>query len=100
MNIKTKNKEGHVEVELSLKFTFSDAKPFKKILDMVENEELKSLTLNVGELDYADSSALGMIMMLVDIAKRKELPLSLGGLHGHVEKLLKLAQIDKHFSVI
>ena len=95
------NKSGNsAEIELSEKFTFSDNLIFKDILNLAEEPDITSITLNVHKLEYADSSALGMLMLLIDAAKKRNFTVSIRGLGGQIEKLLKISKIDSFFNII
>jgi len=76
----------------------SVAPEFKKtMLDLV-NEGNKLLVLNLGEVDFVDSSGLGVMVSILK-AVGKEGDMSICGVKDPVMSLLKLTRMDKVFRI-
>lgn len=80
-------------------FTFSDNSEFRRILTSLRDTSAASLTLAMDRLDYIDSAALGMLLLLHDEASRKGMRVSLEGVTGQIKKMLQLSNFDEIFTI-
>ena len=90
-----------VVLQLVGRFDFNSHREFRVAVEPLEdNAGLKSVTIDFSEVEYLDSSALGMLLMLRDkmIATKKDVTLS--GVHGNVKQVLDIANFGKLFSII
>jgi anti-anti-sigma factor len=55
--------------------------------------------IDMSQVEYIDSSALGMLLMLRDKAKRHSKSVTLVGAQGMVKDIITTAQFDKLFSI-
>jgi anti-anti-sigma factor len=55
--------------------------------------------VDMKEVSYLDSSALGMLLMLRDKAKAASRDVALIGLNGNVRQVLDIANFSKLFSI-
>lgn len=58
-----------------------------------------TMRIEMSGLDYIDSSALGMLLMLRDRAKKQDKTIALVNAQGHIRKVLDTAQSDRLFAV-
>ena len=98
----TVTKDGScVVLKLAGRFDFNSHREFRVAVERLgDNAGLKSVTIDFSEVEYLDSSALGMLLMLRDkmIAAKKDVTLS--GVHGNVKQVLDIANFGKLFSII
>ena len=94
----TRNAE-NADVTLIGSFTFNDNPKFKTILELTEDGTVKSINCNFARVDFVDSAALGMLMMLRAAAANKNQSVSLSDVKGQVEKIFKLSKFDTMFHV-
>ena len=66
---------------------------------MADNE-VRSVTINMAGVDYLDSSALGMLLMLRDKAAAANKALKLSNVRGAVKQVLEIANFGKLFSIV
>jgi anti-anti-sigma factor len=66
---------------------------------MADNE-VRSVTINMAGVDYLDSSALGMLLMLRDKAAAANKTLKLSNVRGAVKQVLEIANFGKLFSIV
>jgi len=57
------------------------------------------IRIDMSGVEYIDSSALGMLLMLRDKAKRHAKTVTLAGAQGMVRDIITTAQFDKLFSI-
>ena len=60
---------------------------------------MREITIHFGEVDYLDSSALGMLLLLREKAEGTGKSVILAGLHGTVKQVLDIANFGKLFSI-
>ncbi|MBV7297363.1 STAS domain-containing protein [Enterovibrio paralichthyis] len=69
-------------------------------LDDLVTTELKSdITMNLGEVDFLDSSGIGAIVFLFKRLKAKGHTLSLSDVHGQPMEIIKLLRINSAIAV-
>lgn len=80
----------HVAMEGA--FTFSDMKNFRRLLSLIwEQREHSRICLDVSGLEFIDATALGLLMMIHDVAKLLHLDLVFEGPQGQVSRQLQEA---------
>jgi anti-anti-sigma factor len=97
MNITHQNVNGTYQIALSGRFTFDDNIQFRSILKEIEQKTVVSIQMNLAELEYIDSAALGMFLIARDEAQKNKKPISIIGAGGIVKKTLLLARFDSLF---
>ncbi|MCE5284665.1 MAG: STAS domain-containing protein [Pelosinus sp.] len=65
--------------------------------ELVEKIEtgVQQIAINLSDVTYVDSSGLGVLVTVHKLIQRKNGHLSLNGVHGMVEELLKRTRLDK-----
>lgn len=86
-------------LELSGNFTFSDNAKFRSILATLRDSDAIALTVDMGKLEFIDSAALGMLLLLHDEAGRKAMEVSVSGASGQIKKMLQLSNFDEIFRI-
>lgn len=84
-------------VSMTGRFTFTDNGTFRNLLDDIDKHTISSLTINVSGIDYVDSAALGMFLLLRDHAEKKHILLTLSGAQGQVLKIFNTSRFDQLF---
>ncbi len=100
MNIKKNIENGVCIFSLKGKFVFSDNQAFKGVVDVVKSSEFPSVILDLSELEFVDSAALGMFLVIRDEAKKRSVNLSLSNPVGHVQKMFTLSNFSSLFNII
>lgn len=95
-----KNLDRTITVKLSGQFTSKDSVHFRTILTLLHNDKLETFTLDFEALEFIDSSALGMLLMLRDEAEKKRVYLELSHTHGHIRKMFEVTKFNQLFNLL
>lgn len=100
MQINTTIREGQAQLSLAGSFDFNAHQDFRKAYDQaLEDASVKELNLNFAQVDYLDSSALGMLLILRDKVGEKGKQIVLSGLRGTIKQVLDVANFGKLFAM-
>lgn len=81
-------------------FTFSDNNQFREILALAKDQAVKGITLEIDELQFIDSAALGMLLLLHDEASKRQIRITLSGASGQIKKMLQISNFEEIFTII
>ena len=100
MQLATRTEGERCVLRLSGRFEFSSHREFREAVDRVMAQAgLKELVVDLMDVDYVDSSALGMLLMLRERAEAGRLALSLANPRGMVRQALDIAHFEKLFAI-
>lgn len=91
--------EGRAVIRLQGRFDFNSHREFRDAIEAALKEAGREVTVDLGGVDYLDSSALGMLLMLRDKARSVDKTVSLANGHGAVKQVLDIANFGKLFSI-
>jgi HptB-dependent secretion and biofilm anti anti-sigma factor len=92
--------EGRVVIRLEGRFDFSAHREFREAVDSALKEGGgRELVVDLAGVEYLDSSALGMLLMLRDRARGGGRSVSLANGRGAVKQVLEIANFNKLFTV-
>jgi len=95
----TKTDQG-VTIRLTGRFDFGTHRDFRAAVDKAFQETSGNLIMvDLGAVDYLDSSALGMLLMLRDKVGVAKKTVSLTNCRGNVRQVLDIANFGKLFSI-
>lgn len=100
MEITEKINGGIYDVALSGKFTFNDHQAFREILEKLEEHNIRQVVLNMSLVDFVDSAALGMLLLLQDVAQKQQKDVLISGAAGHVQKIFEMARFETMFKIV
>lgn len=87
-------------VRLTGRFDFNTHREFRGAYEpLVGDVEIKSVVVDFSGVDYLDSSALGMLLMLRDKLGGASKEVSLSGVRGNVKQVLDIANFGKLFQI-
>lgn len=87
-------------VKLAGRFDFNTHRDFRSACDpLVSDNSVREVVIDFGGVDYLDSSALGMLLMLRDKASGAGKDISLAGVKGSVKQVLDIANFSKLFKI-
>jgi anti-anti-sigma factor len=89
----------HHQLDLIGTFTFSDNAKFRQIVSNLRDSDADSITLDLRNLQFIDSAALGMLLLLHDEANKKAIKVVLAGADGQIKKMLQLSNFEEIFTV-
>lgn len=92
-------KEGKAVIGLQGRFDFNAHREFREAVDQAIKESANTIQVDLGSVDYLDSSALGMLLMLRDKAKGSGKEVVLANARGSVKQVIDIANFGKLFSL-
>lgn len=87
-------------ISMSGRFDFQTHREFKDAYTvLLDNEAVRGVEIEMSRLEYLDSSALGMLLLLNERAKAAGKSVSLLNASGMVDQVLEVANFGKIFSI-
>ena len=99
MQAKLLNVDNRAVIQLQGRFDFNAHREFREAVDSALAGTAKEIQVDLGGVDYLDSSALGMLLMLRDKAKGAGREVSLAKCTGAVKQVLDIANFGKLFAI-
>jgi HptB-dependent secretion and biofilm anti anti-sigma factor len=101
MQARLVNHDGRFTILLQGRFDFNSHREFRDAVDQALKEDgATEIHVDLGGVDYLDSSALGMLLMLRDKARGADRVVSLANCHGAVKQVLDIANFGKLFTIV
>lgn len=90
----------HSTIRLPERFDFGYHKQFNAQYEhLLTDPTLKVLDIDFSQVQYLDSSALGMLVLLAKKFTGKPVQLSIRGAHGTARDILEMANLAKLYSI-
>ncbi len=87
-------------IKLAGRFDFNTHRDFRSACDpLVADAGIREIVIDFDEVDYLDSSALGMLLMLRDKIGGVGKDVRLTGVRGNVKQVLDIANFSKLFKI-
>lgn len=87
-------------LKLGGRFDFHSHRDFRSAYEKIlETSGIREVVLDFNEVDYLDSSALGMLLLLREKAEGAGKNVALAGLKGTVKQVLDIANFGKLFAI-
>lgn len=100
MAIETRILGDVARITMSGRFDFQIHRDFKDAYaPLLENAAVQQIEIEMSRLDYLDSSALGMLMLLNERAKAANRPVVLANPSGVVDQVLEVANFGRLFTI-
>lgn len=100
MTVQNKISDETAEIKLSGRFDFSSHRDFRQGYEEILNTSgLKQLVLDMDSVEYIDSSALGMLLLLREKALNVNLDIILKNCRGPVRQVLEVANFNRLFKI-
>lgn len=90
---------GQVRVLLSGRIYVEVATTIREKLFPYIDQGYKNFLIQLSEVDYIDSSGLGVLVALQKKAVQNGGGVSIQGLHGHVKELFELTRLTRVFNI-
>lgn len=97
MQTSVSDRDGKTAIVLQGRFDFNVHREFRDVVDQAIKSVPASIVVDLGAVDYLDSSALGMLLMLRDKAKSTGKEVILANAHGSVKQVIDIANFGKLF---
>lgn len=99
-NVHSSTSDGTAVLALQGRFDFSQYAVFKEEQSLVlNNDAVKKIILDFEQLQYMDSAALGVMLVLLDRAKALDKTVSIRRAKGVVREILDVAHFDRMFEI-
>jgi anti-anti-sigma factor len=92
--------DGKTVIQLQGRFDFNAHREFREAVDQAVKDAVSQIQVDLGGVDYLDSSALGMLLMLRDKAKGAGKEVSLANARGSVKQVIEIANFGKLFTIV
>lgn len=100
MQIKATVNQQHALVSMRGRFDFNSHRQFRENYEpLLENPAVREIEIDLGAVEYLDSSALGMLLLLREKATGAKIALSLANCRGVVQQVLEVANFNKLFTI-
>ena len=100
MNISVTKNNGDGVVHMHGRFDFNTHRAFKEACDqLLQDGEISRIDINLAGVEYLDSSALGMLLVLRERVSEKGKALTLVGPGPMVSQVLDIANFGKLFTI-
>lgn len=100
MNIQTTINKEQGLMRLNGRFDFNAHKTFRETYQQLLDEDaIKEIALDLGQVEYLDSSALGMLLQLKEKADSKRKTIKLKNCSQLARDVLAIANFDKLFEI-
>lgn len=87
-------------IKLAGRFDFNTHREFRAAYEpLIADSSLRSVTVDFAGVEYLDSSALGMLLMLRDKMGGVSKEVRLSGVRGNVKQVLDIANFGKLFQI-
>ncbi|RIX41192.1 MAG: anti-sigma factor antagonist [Rhodocyclales bacterium GT-UBC] len=91
---------GKAVIKLNGRFDFNTHREFRSAYEpLVADASIRAVIVDFSSVDYLDSSALGMLLMLRDKMGGGNKEVSLSGVRGNVKQVLDIANFGKLFQI-
>lgn len=101
MMITEKTENNVARLSLEGRFDFHSHRDFRTAYDgVLAKPEVREILIDFGRVDYLDSSALGMLLLLREKAEAGGKKVKLTNLTGSVKQVLEIANFGKLFAIV
>jgi anti-anti-sigma factor len=90
---------GGLAIRISGRMTHADYKGFRDILAHINQDKPSRIVFDLTRVEFVDSSALGMLLIVRDAAVQDSREVVLQGATGQVLKLIDIGKLRKYFTV-
>ncbi|NWG86476.1 MAG: STAS domain-containing protein [Hydrogenophilaceae bacterium] len=98
MQINSHSANNQTTLALQGRFDFHTHRDFRSAYELaLEDANTREVVIDLGGVDYLDSSALGMLLLLRERAESMGKTVSLTKMQGTVKQVLDIANFDKIF---
>ncbi len=100
LNIKVRNKKGRVRLALKGRFDFHSNADFRRVYEEeLQGDGSQGIEVDFRGVDYMDSSALGMLLLLKSRAGDVNREISLVNCTGTIRQILDVVNFGKMFAI-
>ena len=79
--------------------SFTDSQAISGIWNKIKSSNVKQLTIDFSELNYIDSSSLGILLLIKSESDKQDIKLVLKSPQGMVKKVFEVSKFSQIFSI-
>lgn len=99
INIESKIIDSCWNVSLSGELDVSNCNELKVYLNELLEKEMLNITLDIKNLEYIDSTGLGVIISILKVLKSNQKEISIINARDNIKKILNITGLDKIFNL-
>lgn len=100
VQIKTSVESNKAKIAMVGRFDFNSHRQFRESYQQVlDDPAVKEIEIDLGAVDYLDSSALGMLLLLREKTSAANKAMALTNCRGVVQQVLDVANFNKLFTI-
>jgi anti-anti-sigma factor len=100
MNVTTSINGNIASLRMSGRFEFSAHREFRDAYEaLLSNDQVRYIQLHMSQIDYIDSAALGMLLIIREKANYARKSVSLSSPSAAVKQVLEIANFEKLFAI-
>ncbi|MGE5502871.1 MAG: STAS domain-containing protein [Actinomycetota bacterium] len=88
-----------LDIRVGGRMTHADYREFREILGHINEGKPARVVFDLHGVEFVDSSALGMLLIVRDSAVQAGREIVLKGASGQVEKLIHVGKLSRYFTV-
>lgn len=100
MNYTSSTVSGGLEIKLSGEFTFADNEQFQQMVKGIISSNAKNVALDFSALEFIDSAALSMLLVMKDSCDKARKNLSIKHSSGRVKEVLSEMKFAKFIRIV
>jgi anti-anti-sigma factor len=87
-------------VNLSGRLSFDDHSVFREITAALKEDGPNKCSINVGGLEFIDSAGLGLLLVVNEAAKDRNISVTITGARDQVNKMLEITKFNEVVPVV
>lgn len=100
MQTNVTSRDGCTVIVLQGRFDFNSHREFRDAVDLAVKEAAAEIKVDLAAVDYLDSSALGMLLVLRDKSREAGKTVVLASARGAVKQVIDIANFGKLFTLV
>ena len=88
------------DMAISGKFTFADRQVFRDLFKDITSQDIKKLSIELSQVEFVDSAALGILLLARDEAEKSETELILKSPQGQVKRMFEISKFHDLFNIV
>lgn len=99
MEYECNSSSGALRIKLKGEFTFADNEQFRGAVQVIFGSPLKEIALDFSSLEFIDSAALSMLLVLQESCTKKSKKLMIYNSFGRVKEVLEEMKFSKFIRI-
>ena len=100
MELKIRKNENIYIVDVLGEMDLYNSYKLKELLMKMIEKKIEKYIINMGDVEYIDSSGIGALIYITSTIKKMNLRLSIINVHGSVKKVIELTKLTSFFPIL